>query len=141
MCQIYTGLNRQVTFQLWCLRSLRCSDGHQVFRLVGSTGSNGNTYWSLVCLAWMGRWSRGSSQEPASSQEAQTILEHQPLKVSPVGKVSPPGFIHHFFHCLIISLLHVGASHHPNSFFPVAAAIEWFIEMGLRQSPRLLPNR
>lgn len=25
MCQIYTGLNRQVTFQ--CLRSLRCSDG------------------------------------------------------------------------------------------------------------------
>lgn len=113
-----------------------------VFHLVGGTGSNGNTCWSLACLAWMGRWSRGSSQEPVSSQEAQPTLEHQPLKVSPAGKVSPPGFIHHFLllpHYL--SLLHTGASHHPNSFFPVAAAIEWFIEMGLSQSPRLLPNR
>lgn len=114
--------------------------GTRCFALWEAQDPTGTHTGALCAWRGWGTWSRGSSQEPASSQEAQTILEHQPLKVSPVGKVSPPGFIHHFFHCLIISLRHVGASHHPNSFFPVAAAIEWFIEMGLRQSPLAAPK-
>lgn len=112
-----------------------------VFHLVGSIGSSRNTCWSLVCLAWMGEMEQG--QLPGA-HEFPGGTKHSGAP-SFGGEPCWQSFSSCFYPSLLLlphylSLLHVGASHHPNSFFPVAAAIEWFIEMGLSQSPLAAPK-
>lgn len=106
-----------------------------VFHLVGGTGSNRNTCWSRVCLAWMGEMQQG--QLPGAC-EFPGGTNHSGAATFG-GEPCWQSFSSWFYSSLLLpcylSFLHTGASHHPNSFFPVAAAIEWFIEMGLSQCP------
>lgn len=109
-----------------------------VFHLVGSTGSNRNTCWSL---AWMREMEQGllpgACQFPGGTNHpGAPTSEGEPCQQSFSSGVYPSLLLLPRY----LSLLHAGASHHPNSFSPAAAALECFIEMGLSQSPLAAPK-
>lgn len=109
-----------------------------VFHLVGSTGSNRNTCWSLARMREMEQGLLpGACKFPGGTNHSGApASEGEPCWQSFSSWVYPSLL---FLPCYL-SLLHTGASHHPNSFFPVAGALEWFIETGLSQSPLAAPK-